>query len=223
MMQAFTSWMSQQSPVLLAALITGFVAILALIVQTAVNVQNNAAQRALDRDRFAYSRAMDDRRWEHERQSEARAASRSYDAVARPICVIIEAIAECIRPVYVHGAIAMESWAHFNDKLRQRLERDDAAERLGETYAQVWALHDQSAFAQRFFTKKMAEPNFGENYPPAGRDVFDTMVVWLNEVAYGCASTLEALGVADRAKEIRERHDLALSRATCSDVDDTGQ
>lgn len=206
--------MSQQSPVLLAALITGVVALMALFVQTAVNVQNNRAQRALDRERFAYNRDVDERRWEHERQVEEEARGRAYDAAAQPVRVIIEAIAECVRPAYVHGTIAIEPWAYFNDKLRLRLERDDSAERLGNAYAQLWALHDQSVFSQRFFAKKLADPNFGDNYAAAGRDVFDTMVVWLSDVVYRSADALESLGAPDQGKEIRERHDRSLERST---------
>jgi hypothetical protein len=102
--------------VLLAAIITAVVALVALVVQTAVNVLNNRAQRALDRERFAYDRETDERRWTHERQVEREAEQRAFGATANPIRVIVEAVEECVRPVYVHGIIAIDPWRHFNDK-----------------------------------------------------------------------------------------------------------
>lgn len=207
-----TQWLTQQSPVLLAAIITAVVALVALVVQTAVNVQNNAAQRSLDHERFAYDRETDERRWKHERQVEDEAKRRAFDATAAPIRVIVEAIAECVRPVYVHGDIAMESWSHFNDKLRARLERDDAAEMLQNMYVRLWRLHDQSRFSHAFFLRKLSDPQFGNNFP-SSRDVYHTMTVWLSEVVFGCADVLDGLGVTEEAARIREQHERALNQA----------
>jgi hypothetical protein len=212
------SWLASLSPVLEAAIFTGVVALVALTVQTRVNLLQNRSQRALDRERFEYEKAADERRWLHEREAEERAEGREIQGVALPLRVIILAIVECCQPVYVRGSIAYEAWDRFNNKLHDRLERDDVAERLGSGYATLWEFHDQTVSARNFILPIVTDKEkLAAHLPPDG-DAFPLLRSWLRKLFYYAADALDALGDHEAAKVIREREQEALARDMARDV-----
>lgn len=125
--------------------------------------------------------------------------------VRRSVLAIVRAIPEAFRPVYVRGSIAFEAWEFYNNALRDRINRDDAAIAFEDNvHALLWNLQVESAFTQHFVLDHVRQ---GKPDPLPPQTPHDIIIVWLAGLVAVLSKALASLGDDDLAKEVTRRQE----------------
>lgn len=159
-------------------------------------------QRLLESQRLDNQRLLDERRYNHDREMERQRVKRAAESTRRSVLVLIRALYEVIRPLYVRGSLNEEAWSRYNELLLARLDQADVSEYFDdELFDVLWSVQQSSAFTRWFIIERRLKPGSAAGANPD--ETYDWMLHDLEGLARSLVSALQKLGDAQTAGRLQ--------------------
>lgn len=165
--------------------------------------QRNKNQHDVEEAKFIYQQRLDEAKANREADRDREMLARERNGLVLPLRFNLAAIADIIRPVYVHGTLSFDGWDHYNKKLGALIESPDAPRLLAEDYILMRDLIVDSEYTSRFCQEHLQK--YADGGPGNLVDAHQLFMHWAAPFIEALAQALEALGDSDLANEVRNR------------------